>query len=219
MNKRRVLCGMLAAVCCLALAACGGEKAVEVDAAALAQKLVGGLQFRDEMAQIDGAIAQQRYGVDEMIEVTMYRGSGATAEDILVIPINSSPKPIIILAISLADLRFPVSIITTPTITAIGASLAGLKNSAHSTADTSHPVTVVPILAPIITPIACVRFIMPAFTKPTTITVVADELWMTAVIAAPRSTPISLFLVRTSKMDFILFPAAFSSPWDIICIP
>ena len=85
MNKRRVLCGMLAAVCCLALAACGGEKAVEVDAAALAQKLVGGLQFRDEMAQIDGAIAQQRYGVDETIEVTMYRGSGATAEEVTVL--------------------------------------------------------------------------------------------------------------------------------------
>ena len=46
----------------------------------------------------------------------------------------------------------------------------------NSLADTSHAVIVVPTLAPMITPAACVRFIIPAFTKPTTITVVADEL-------------------------------------------
>ena len=74
------------------------------------------------------------------------------------------------------DLLFPVNIITTPIIIAIGASVVGLKNFAHSTLETSHPVTVVPIFAPMITPIACVRFIIPAFTKPTTMTVVADEL-------------------------------------------
>ena len=39
-----------------------------------------------------------------------------------------------------------------------------------------HPVILVPILAPIMIPIACATFIMPEFTKPTTITVVADEL-------------------------------------------
>ena len=36
-------------------------------------------------------------------------------------------------------------------------------------------VTVVPTLAPRITPTACDSFIIPEFTKPTTITVVADE--------------------------------------------
>ena len=39
-----------------------------------------------------------------------------------------------------------------------------------------HAVTVVPIFAPIITPIDCLSVIIPEFTKPTTITVVADEL-------------------------------------------
>ena len=123
------------------------------------------------------------------------------------------------LAISLEERRFPTSIRITPAITAIGASLAGLKNSAHSTEDTSQPVTVVPILAPMITPMAWVRFMIPALTNPTTITVVAEELWITAVIPAPKSTPISLFFVRTSSSDFILLPAAFSSPWAMICIP
>ena len=39
-----------------------------------------------------------------------------------------------------------------------------------------HAVTVVPTFAPIITLIACFKVIMPELTKPTTITVVADEL-------------------------------------------
>ena len=38
-----------------------------------------------------------------------------------------------------------------------------------------HDVIVVPMLAPIIMPTACVSFIIPELTKPTTITVVADE--------------------------------------------
>ena len=41
--------------------------------------------------------------------------------------------------------------------------------------DTIHAVIVVPIFAPIITPTACVSVNRPAFTKPTVITVVADE--------------------------------------------
>ena len=38
-----------------------------------------------------------------------------------------------------------------------------------------HEVIVVPTFAPIMMPIACRSFIMPEFTKPTTITVVADD--------------------------------------------
>jgi len=37
-----------------------------------------------------------------------------------------------------------------------------------------HEVTVVPMLAPIITLMACLNTIIPEFTKPTTITVVAE---------------------------------------------
>ena len=40
----------------------------------------------------------------------------------------------------------------------------------------SHAVTVVPIFAPMITVIDCFKVIIPEFTKPTTITVVAEEL-------------------------------------------
>ena len=38
-----------------------------------------------------------------------------------------------------------------------------------------HPVILVPMFAPMMIPIACATFIIPEFTKPTTITDVADD--------------------------------------------
>ena len=145
--------------------------------------------------------------------------SGATAVDMVVIPTNSRPKPKMIFAISLVWNRLPIMVITVPTIMAMGASITGLRNFAHSVLDTSQPVMVVPILAPIITPMACSKFMMPALTKPTTMTVVADELWMTAVMPAPSRTPKNLFRVRISSSERIFPPAAFSRPWAMVCIP
>ena len=72
----------------------------------------------------------------------------------LVIPTKRIPNPTIMLEISFDERLLPVSMMITPIIIAIGARLAGLKNFAHSTLDTSQPVTVVPIFAPMMTPIA-----------------------------------------------------------------
>ena len=83
----------------------------------------------------------------------------------------------------------------------------------------SQDVTVVPILAPIIMPIACESFIMPEFTNPTTITVVADDDWMTAVTPAPSSTALIGFDVRLSKIFSSLPPDIFSRPLPITLIP
>ena len=84
---------------------------------------------------------------------------------------------------------------------------------------TNWAVIVVPILAPIITPTACAKFIRPAFTKPTTITVVALLLWITAVTAAPTNTAIIGFDVTFSRIFFNPSPAAFSRPSPINFIP
>ena len=54
---------------------------------------------------------------------------------------------------------------------------------------TNCPVTVVPILAPIIIPTDWRRLISPAFTKPTVITVVAEEDWIKAVTKIPTKSP------------------------------
>lgn len=61
--------------------------------------------------------------------------------------------------------------------------------------------------------------IIPELTKPTTMTVVAEDDCMIAVITAPTKTPRYRFVVRRSKICFILFPAAASIPWLIIFIP
>ena len=60
---------------------------------------------------------------------------------------------------------------------------------------------------------------IPALTKPTTMTVVAEEDWTAVVITAPTRMPISGLAVSFSRMDFIRLPAAASRPALIICIP
>ena len=85
--------------------------------------------------------------------------------------------------------------------------------------DTIHAVTVVPILAPIITPIACASVRSPALTKLTTMTVVADDDCMIVVIPNPVMTPLKGFDVMADKKPLNLSPAAFCNPELIKFIP
>jgi len=83
----------------------------------------------------------------------------------------------------------------------------------------SWPVMVVPILAPMMIHTACFSVIMPELTKPTTMTVVAEEDWMTAVMPAPTRMPRKRLEVSRSRMPFMRLPAAASRPALIICMP
>ena len=56
-----------------------------------------------------------------------------------------------------------------------------------------QPVILVPSMAPSTMPMACLTFIMPELTKPTTMTEVADEDWMTAVTPVPSKMPFTVF--------------------------
>ena len=80
-------------------------------------------------------------------------------------------------------------------------------------------VIVVPIFAPRMTPTDWRRVIMPALTKPTTMTVVADEDWMTAVTTMPISRAEKTFPVIFSSVFSSFAPAARSSPPPIVVIP
>ena len=73
----------------------------------------------------------------------------------------------------------------------------------------SQAVTVVPILAPIMTPIAFPSERSPAFTMLTTITVVPLEDWMRAVMMIPVMTLLNLVDVMAARNDLSLSPAAF----------
>ena len=77
----------------------------------------------------------------------------------------------------------------------------------------------VPMLAPMMIQTACRSVIMPELTKPTTMTVVAEEDWIAAVMPAPTSTPRKRLAVSFSRMRFMRLPAAASRPALIICMP
>ena len=113
----------------------------------------------------------------------------------------------------------------TPTIAKMGEKEEGFKSCKNPPEPStpvrlkSQAVTVVPTFAPRITPTAWESFIIPEFTNPTTITVVADEDWITAVTPAPRRIAISLLEVSFSKIISSLPPEAFFSPSPSTSIP
>ena len=80
-------------------------------------------------------------------------------------------------------------------------------------------VIVVPMFAPSIIDMDCGRLISPALTNPIAITVVALLLCSTAVVKAPARTPITGFLVSSSRMLFIFSPAAFCRHSLIMFMP
>lgn len=66
--------------------------------------------------------------------------------------------------------------------------------------DIIQAVTVVPMLAPIITEIACPKVSNPAFTKLTVITVVAVEDCTEAVTNVPVNSPVKRFVVIAPRI-------------------
>ena len=60
---------------------------------------------------------------------------------------------------------------------------------------------------------------MPEFTRPTSMTVTAEEDWIVAVIAMPSSRALSGLSVILRRIFSSLPPAIFSRPFDIVCIP
>ena len=83
----------------------------------------------------------------------------------------------------------------------------------------SHEVMVVPMLAPMIMPTTCSRRIMPEFTKPTTITVVAELDCTTAVTPAPSAIAAKRLLVARSSVLSSIPPESCSKPPLMSCIP
>ena len=83
----------------------------------------------------------------------------------------------------------------------------------------SWAVIVVPMFAPKMTAMAWRMVMRRALTTPMAMTVVALELCSTAVATAPASTPSTGLEVSRDRIDFILAPAAFCRPSDIMFMP
>ncbi len=100
----------------------------------------------------------------------------------------------------------------------MGRAMALMENL-NPNRDIIQAVTVVPMLAPIITPMDCEREISPALTKLTSITVVAELDCTTAVIIIPVRIPLKRFEVIAVRMERILSPATFCNDSLSIFIP
>ena len=140
-------------------------------------------------------------------------------------PVNRMPKPMQIWP----TLRFLGLLKKTKSTAPIKATM-GLKVLGFSSVKiqpepvmslrlSSWPVTVVPMLAPMMMPMAWGSVRMPLFTRPTTMTVVPEEDWMSAVITVPSSTPFHTLLVSRWRMASSLPPASFSRPLPMMDMP
>ena len=82
-----------------------------------------------------------------------------------------------------------------------------------------HAVSVVPILAPIITDMVCASVSSPADTNDTVITVVADDDCTAQVTKVPVNMPVSRLVVIFAKMCRNYGPAIFCSASLIMRMP
>ena len=82
-----------------------------------------------------------------------------------------------------------------------------------------HPVMLVPITAPMMIAIAWRSFIIAEFTKPTTMTLVAEEDWITAVTPVPSRIPLTGVPDRRYRISSSRLPATFFSPSPIRAMP
>ena len=125
---------------------------------------------------------------------------GSMAPDIMLMPYMRTAKPSMIPPMFLVDVfleniqqMIPIKA-TKPVSTVVFSTDATLAPDPPKLfRQRIQPVILVPRMAPSTMPMACLTFIMPELTKPTTMTEVADEDWMTAVTPVPSKMPFTVF--------------------------
>ena len=138
--------------------------------------------------------------------------SGAMADLISPMPTNSMPNPSRIAPMCRGTGFFKNRYMIAPAKIRNGANAVRLNAVIWA-------VMVVPMFAPMMTPIACARFISPELTKPITIISVADELCTSIVTTIPIRTARTRLVVTFSRMVCSESPAAFLRPVDITVMP
>ena len=141
----------------------------------------------------------------------------STAPVMLSRPLNNMPKPIAMLPMFLEFRKLTNMISTMPITRATGASVLGRNSCSQTAAELSMssrrmiwPVTVVPTLAPMMTPRDWCRDKMPAATRPEVMTMVAVLDWISAVTARPRmkartGLPVSFSMASFSVPEELSF--------------
>ena len=150
---------------------------------------------------------------------------GATAFSMVNRPVNRMPKPMQIWPMLRFLGLFKNTNSTAPTKATMGRKVLGLgmvstqPEPEMSLRRMSWPVTVVPMLAPMMTPMAWDRVKMPLFTRPMQMTVVPALDWMSPVRMAPSRTAFQTLLVSRWSTASILPPASFSRPVPMMDMP
>ena len=107
--------------------------------------------------------------------------SGSTAPPIISMPYISTAKPTKMEPMSLYFCRRAAIIIIIPASASTSEKFSGLRSFSHGASPSmpvmlsSHAVMVVPMFEPIITPMVRPKCIMPELTRPTSITVTAED--------------------------------------------
>ena len=150
---------------------------------------------------------------------------GLMASFIISMPVISTAKPTRMVPAPLVRLFLADMVMMMPASAATGEKTSGLS-SFSQTLSPSMPdreriqaVRVVPTLEPMMTPTVCPSSMMPEFTRPTSITVMAEEDWMAMVMPAPSSRLLKrLSVIRFSSCSRRP-PASFSRLEDMVDIP
>ena len=149
---------------------------------------------------------------------------GLMEVDMVFMPAIRMAKPIMILPTprlrSLPSMYIQMPMKPRMGLQALGLSIWVTKLSpSRPDRDRSQPVTVVPMLAPMMTPMAWCSCIRPELTKPTAMTVVAPLDWITAVTTRPSSRPLMGEEVILLRMPCSLLPAVCSRALPIMSMP
>ena len=151
--------------------------------------------------------------------------SGSTDSPIIIMPVNRTENPTKIRPISLVLLCLAVMIIMIPMRANTGENDSGLMSFRKTLSPlmpdsaSSQTVKVVPMLEPMRMPMVCPSCIMPELTKPTNMTVTAEEDCTAAVMPTPNSRLFHLFEVIFCRITSSLPPASFSKPEDMTFMP
>ncbi len=176
-----------------------------IEAEALCRTLVSSMPASTPSRGLENAVTVSRKTASSF--------SGATAPLMALMPNISTANPIRISPRCTTACRFPAIRRMMPATAITPVSVAVDKRSIQpplrADSATIHPVILVPRIAPITIPIAWRTFIIPELTKPTTITEVAEEDWITAVTPVPSRMPLRGVLLKRYSTSSSLLPATF----------
>lgn len=81
---------MLAAMMAAMLLTCCNEQPKDVDIGALASQIVEGVSFADSLAEIDNSMISMLYSIEGYTDAVLYKGSGATAEEVAIFKMETT---------------------------------------------------------------------------------------------------------------------------------